>query len=86
MSLGDFTAFNNYLAILIFPIIILGFLSNMIAQSQASYARLSEILSIPPHRDTATVKKKLTGNIDVKNITLNFDEKKTLDNISLTIR
>src|SRR6185437_2376974 len=32
MSLGDFTAFNSYLAILIFPIIIIGFMSNVIAQ------------------------------------------------------
>ncbi|MEI9815070.1 MAG: hypothetical protein WDO18_21565 [Acidobacteriota bacterium] len=40
MTLGDFTAFNSYLAILIFPIILLGFMSNVIAQATASYVRL----------------------------------------------
>ncbi len=36
MSLGNFTAFNTYLAILIFPIILLGFMSNVIAQAVLS--------------------------------------------------
>ena len=40
MSLGDFTAFNSYLAILIFPVIVIGFMSNVIAQASASYARI----------------------------------------------
>lgn len=37
MSLGDFTAFSSYLSLLIFPIMIIGFMSNFIAQSSASY-------------------------------------------------
>ena len=40
MTLGDFTAFNSYLAILIFPILIIGFMSNVIAQASASYGRI----------------------------------------------
>ena len=40
MSLGDFTAFNSYLSILIFPVIMIGFMSNVIAQSTASYMRI----------------------------------------------
>lgn len=72
MSLGDFTAFNNYLAILIFPIIMLGFMSNMLAQSQASFARIAEILSLPAKKDTGRSIVSLTGAIEVKNIILNF--------------
>ena len=37
MTLGDFSAFNTYLALLIFPIILLGFMSNVMAQAGASY-------------------------------------------------
>ncbi len=44
MTLGDFAAFNGYLAILIFPIIIIGFMSGVIAQATASYARIQEVL------------------------------------------
>jgi ATP-binding cassette, subfamily B, bacterial len=44
MTLGDFSAFNSYLAILIFPIMILGFMSSIIAQASASYDRISDVL------------------------------------------
>ena len=45
MSLGDFTAFNSYLAILIFPVIMIGFMSNVMAQAGASYARIGAVLA-----------------------------------------
>ena len=47
MTLGNFTAFNSYLAMLIFPIILLGFMSNVMAQAGASYMRLSAVLMAP---------------------------------------
>ena len=47
MSLGDFTAFNSYLFILIFPIILIGFMSNVIAQATASFQRIGVILNAP---------------------------------------
>ena len=47
MSLGNFTAFSNYLTILVFPVIILGFMSNIIAQASASYGRISGVLNAP---------------------------------------
>ncbi len=43
MSLGDFAAFNSYLALLIFPILVIGFMSNVIAQATASYQRISAV-------------------------------------------
>ena len=45
MTLGNFTAFNSYLAILIFPVIVIGFMSNVIAQASASYMRMSMVLT-----------------------------------------
>ena len=47
MTLGGFTAFNSYLALLIFPIILLGFMSTVMAQAGASYVRLSVVLTAP---------------------------------------
>ncbi len=72
MSLGDFAAFNGYLAILIFPIILIGFMSGVIAQATASYARISEVLNapIPPTRGKTV--SDLSGQIAVQNITLAF--------------
>src|SRR6185437_6535089 len=54
MTLGDFTAFNSYLALLIFPIILLGFMSNVMAQAGASYARLSAVLMAPEIKKSGT--------------------------------
>ena len=48
MSLGDFTAFNSYLAILIFPVIMIGFMSNVMAQAGASYERICAACSTRP--------------------------------------
>jgi len=46
MTMGDFVAFNGYLAVLIFPILVIGFMSNVIAQASASYGRIQEVLSL----------------------------------------
>ncbi len=54
MSLGDFTAFNSYLAILIFPVILIGFMSNVMAQASASYARIGAVLAAPDAEDART--------------------------------
>jgi ATP-binding cassette subfamily B protein len=85
MSLGNFTAFNSYLAILIFPIIILGFISNLVAQAQASYGRISNVLSAPVEKKTGGIKAVLKGNIEVKNVTVNFGQKSALKDVSFSV-
>ena len=86
MSLGNFTAFNSYLAILIFPIIIIGFMSNVIAQAQASYGRILKVLNAPVEKKTGGIKAVLEGNIEVKNVTVNFGEKSALKDVSFSIK
>lgn len=86
MSLGNFTAFGSYLAILIFPIIIIGFMSNIIAQAQASYGRILKVLNAPVENETGGIKSILKGNIEVKNVTVNFGEKSALKDISFSVK
>src|SRR5437667_4735606 len=83
MSLGDFTAFNSYLAILIFPVIVIGFMSNVIAQASASYGRLSTVLNVPDKRETGTVIADLRGDIAVRNVSVTLGGKDVLKNVSL---
>jgi len=82
MSLGDFTAFNSYLAILIFPIILLGFMSNVIAQASASYMRLSTVLSAREEERTGTLRPALRGDLAMNHVSLAFGEKDVLKDIS----
>ncbi len=86
MSLGNFTAFNSYLAILIFPILILGFISNLIAQAQASYVRIAKVLGAPIEKKTGGIVATLTGNIEIKNVTVNLGGKLALKEVSFFIK
>ncbi|MEO5892230.1 MAG: ABC transporter ATP-binding protein [Ferruginibacter sp.] len=85
MSLGDFAAFNSYLSLLIFPILVIGFMSNVIAQATASYQRISVVLNVPEQPEVALVKRPLKGNIELKNVSLIYGQKPALKNVSFSI-
>ena len=85
MSLGDFTAFNSYLAILIFPIILIGFMSNVIAQASASYMRINAILGTPEEEQGGQIVTDLRGNVAMENVSLAFGEKIVLKNVSFAV-
>ena len=85
LSLGNFIAFNIYVIILIFPIIMLGFVSQIISRAQASYGRISKIFSIENDQDTGQDTSKLMGNIEARDITLSYGEKRALNHVSFTI-
>ena len=86
MSLGDFAAFSSYLVILIFPIIIIGFISNFIVQASVSYTRICAVLDAEETADTGTVNTPLQGNIEMQNISVIYGDKPALKNVSLTIQ
>lgn len=87
MTLGNFTAFNSYIGILIFPIIMIGFMSNVIARSSASYGRVMEILSLPDPSQGGTLSADtVRGNIQVKDVSLIDGTKTILKNASFTIK
>ncbi len=85
MTLGDFTAFNSYLAILIFPIILIGFMSNVIAQSSASYMRISAILNTPDEEKRGHIVADLRGDVGMEHVSLSFGEKMVLKDVSFSI-
>jgi ATP-binding cassette subfamily B protein len=86
MSLGDFAAFSSYLVILIFPIMVIGFISNFIAQASVAYARICEVLNAPETRDMGTVNSPLLGKIELKDIQVSYGQKPALKDVSLTIQ
>jgi ATP-binding cassette subfamily B protein len=86
MSLGDFAAFNSYLVILIFPIIVIGFISNFVVQASVSYGRICEVLDAEETRDTGTLDTALLGNIELKNISVFYGDKPVLKEVSLELK
>ena len=86
MTLGQFSAFNAYLGILIFPIMVIGFMSNAIAQAQASYFRIGKVLGAPPPAARGDRAGVLSGAIEVREVSVAFGERKVLDQVSFKIR
>jgi ATP-binding cassette subfamily B protein len=83
MSLGDFTAFNSYLAILVFPVIMIGFMSNVMAQAGASYMRIGFVLAAPAPKARGTVTADLRRDISLSDVVLTFGGKEALKGVSL---
>ena len=86
MSLGDFTAFNSYLSILIFPILIIGFMSNVVSQASASYDRISAVLEAAEPKVTGTRVAELTGALAVEGLSVHYGQRLVLDDVSFIAR
>ena len=85
MTLGDFSAFNSYLALLIFPIIIIGFMSNVIAQAEASFTRISAVLSSDEKKDNSTLVGAIRGDIGVEHVSITYGERSVLKDVSFNV-
>lgn len=86
MSLGDFAAFSAYLSLLVFPMMMLGFMSNVISQAQVSYNRINEVLTAPDPVAVGTETTGITGAITVKNLILSLSGKPVLKDVSFTVK
>ena len=83
MTIGNFIAFNSYLAILIFPVIVIGFMSNVIAQAAASYGRIKQVLDAEHKPVVGKIVAQLHGDVAVKNVSVIFGERAALKDVSL---
>ena len=86
MTLGEFTAFSSYLSMLIFPILVIGFMSNVIAQATASFQRIEVVLAAPRVEHPGTNTSVLNGNLEAKDVSLNYGQKPILKHISFEIK
>ncbi|MEY2664538.1 MAG: hypothetical protein RIT04_346 [Candidatus Parcubacteria bacterium] len=86
MTIGTFTAFVSYLGIIIFPLIMIGFLMNSITRAAASYGRVSETLNAHVEKTTGTVVANLTGDIEIRDVSIVIGEKTILKDISFKIK
>lgn len=86
MSLGSLSAFISYVGMLIFPIIMIGFMSSIIGRASASYARVSEILTRPEVKHSGTLAKTIRGDIDVKDVSLSLGDKPILKDLNFSVQ
>lgn len=89
ITVGAFTAFNIYLTYLIWPIIALGWVTNLVQRGLASLARLYSIFEAQPEIDDRDVPApgltSLRGEIEFRNLNFAYNGKQILKNINLKI-
>jgi ATP-binding cassette subfamily B protein len=92
MTLGEFVAFNGYLATLTWPLMALGRVVNQYQRGTAALSRIIEIMDLPPApgyngKATAALDGAIQGAIEVRNLTFAYKEgaPEALRDISVTI-
>lgn len=77
VSLGDFTAFSFYLAMLIWPMIAIGWVLNIFQRGAASMDRLVTLMKMEPQirdRGGLAPKKDIVGRIEFRHLTFSYHE------------
>jgi len=91
MTLGEFVAFNGYLAMLTWPLMAVGHVVNQYQRGTAALSRIIEVLDTPvapPYRQeiSAASVESVRGTIEFRNLSFAYEESGfALKNISLTI-
>jgi ATP-binding cassette subfamily B protein len=89
ISVGTFAAFNVYLANLIWPIVALGYVTNLVQRGLASQGRLMTIFDAKPDIDDREVPADpitaLMGDIEFRNLSFSYNGHAILKNINLHI-
>lgn len=91
MTIGEFAAFNLYLEQLIWPLIAMGYVTNLVQRGSASLKRMHEIMAVEPAiRDEKTDRwsdSEIDGGIEFCNLTFRYsaDSPAVLEGINLKI-
>jgi ATP-binding cassette, subfamily B, multidrug efflux pump len=89
ITVGTFTAFNWYLLNLIWPIIALGWVTNIVQRGLASQGRLMTIFEAKPDIDDRDVPVNpvtaIMGDIEFRNLSFSYNGHPILKNINLRI-
>jgi ATP-binding cassette subfamily B protein len=78
MTLGEFVAFNGYLAMLTWPLMAIGYTANQYQRGTAALSRIAEVLDTPvsPRYQSETLSNgaaAISGTIEFRNLTFAYD-------------
>lgn len=78
MTIGEFAAFNLYLEQLIWPLIAMGYVTNLVQRGSASLKRMHEIMAIEPAIADGETEgwgdREIEGEIEFCNLTFRYSE------------
>ncbi|MCM1992071.1 ABC transporter ATP-binding protein [Oceanirhabdus seepicola] len=88
LSVGELVQFNLYAWMIIWPMRMLGWLSNMIAQANASSKKIFKIMDTEPeikNKINAIELKDMKGHIKFNNVSFKYDDEEILKGVNLDI-
>ncbi|PCI35341.1 MAG: ABC transporter [Flavobacteriaceae bacterium] len=88
ISVGVIAEFIMYVNMLTWPVAVVGWVTSIVQQAEASQKRINEFLQHRPEiENTATKKHRLKGGIEFKNVSFTYDDTNitALKNINLKI-
>lgn len=90
ISLGDFTAFNGYLLLIMNPVISIGRVINVFQRGMASLKRLNEIFEVKPDITDGErkIEKPIEGSIEIRNLNFSYpnSSEEALSGINISIK
>jgi ATP-binding cassette, subfamily B, multidrug efflux pump len=90
LTLGGFVAFNAYLAMLSWPMIAFGWVTNMVQRGLASWSRMLEVLDAEPAiadppPDRLVRLPEVRGEIEFRNLSFTYGDRVVLEDVSVRI-
>ena len=88
MSIGELVAFSQYVWMLIWPMRMIGWLTNIITQANTSAKKIFDIMDVEPEikdKDDAIRMPIIKGAIKFENVSFKYNENYILENINLDI-
>ena len=89
IQFGTIIEFMLYVNILTWPVAVVGWVTSMVQQAEASQARINEFLKETPEiQNTNMTPSELKGNVTFKNVTFTYDDTNitALKNINFSVR
>lgn len=89
LTIGELVAFNGYVWMLIWPMRMLGWLTNLLAQTSASAKKIENIFNEKPEiRDSEDSIRlpEVNGDIEFKNVSFKYRDEYVLRNINLNVK
>ncbi|MDD2582077.1 MAG: ABC transporter ATP-binding protein [Desulfuromonadaceae bacterium] len=89
ITLGDFVAFSGYLAMLVWPTAVMGWILTLVQRGAASMSRLAEILGAEPtvidHPDAEPI-GTLQHGIEARNLSFSYGDTAVISGVSFHIK
>ena len=91
MTVGELVAFNTYLAMLSWPMIAFGWVTNLLQRGRASWQRMLEVMETRPAIADTDVKypdlrpEDIEGRIELRDLSFAYGDRLVLENVSLRV-